>query len=150
MVLKRSFYVGASLCSLCMSSVFGVSCWFQYGCQPGLSSELAGRFALYGEEGFWNLRRIWGGASPLLRDCYTLLGAVSAPQLFNEKRDRSGSLRLHCPGECPYPAATAGASEASVATEDLRVPWLCLEAAQDHLPFSLVLVPDLTQGCGVE
>ena len=54
----RSFYVGASLYSLCMSNVFGVSCWFQYGCQPGLSSELAGRFALYGEEGFWNLRRM--------------------------------------------------------------------------------------------
>ena len=62
-------------------------------------------------------------------------------------QDPSGFIALEC---APTPAATAGASEASVATEDLRVPWLCLEAAQDHLPFSLVLVPDLTQGCGVE
>ena len=35
-------------------------------------------------------------------------------------------------------------------TKDLWAPWLCLEAAKDHIPFSVVLVPDLRQGCGVE
>ena len=35
-------------------------------------------------------------------------------------------------------------------TKDLWAPWLCLEAAQGHIPLSVVFVPDLMQGCGVE
>ena len=142
MALKGCFYVGVSLFRLCESSIFGS--------RPGLgvhsshvSPQCAGRHPL-GRGHNQSLAGCRGRAPSLLHDCHHPIG-------------RQGLLPSCCSrspkfNQAPLPLSIClvlkevmtEASQACAVTVNPHT-----EAAQGHLPFSVVFIPDLVQGCGV-
>ena len=99
MVSKGRFYVGASLCSLHESIIFGVTAVFWYGCLPCLSSDLAGHHPL--DMGYdWccddqSLHWMLGRASSLLCGCHSPIESRVCLPVVGVEAPRSSS-KLHC------------------------------------------------------
>ena len=134
---------------------FWCECWFLYGGQPCLSSECAGCYSLDREYDWCcGVQRLhWIYLGPPLFSVAVGGGVYSPVVWLDTLRVRKSSTALECV-PCPkggYHWSTWDPCGHSECMHHLyRHPCFCPEAAERCNPFSVVLIPDLVLGCGVE